>query len=83
MSASRRRKVDPTHDWQLLPPLFGWPEQERYEDAKFAELTLAPEKAYSLDGFEAMVLTQVSAFSGFPSVLSRLLPDACRNVALL
>jgi hypothetical protein len=27
-------------------------------NAKFAELTLAPEKAYSLDGFEAMVLAQ-------------------------
>jgi putative transposase len=34
MSANRRRKVDPTHDWQLLLPLFGWPEQERYEEIR-------------------------------------------------
>lgn len=31
MSARRRKGVRPTHDWELLLPLFEWPEQEGYE----------------------------------------------------
>jgi hypothetical protein len=34
MSARRRRKrarVEPTHEWERLVPLFEWPEQENYE----------------------------------------------------
>ena len=34
MSASKRRQIEPTHDWQLLLPLFEWPEQERYEEIR-------------------------------------------------
>lgn len=34
MSASKRGGVRPTHDWQLLLPLFEWPEQERYEQIR-------------------------------------------------
>jgi hypothetical protein len=34
MGASKRRRIEPTHDWQLLLPLFGWPEQERYEEIR-------------------------------------------------
>jgi len=34
MGASNRRRIEPTHDWQLLLPLFGWPEQERYEEIR-------------------------------------------------
>jgi putative transposase len=48
MGASKRGDVEPTHDWQLLLPLFGWLEQERYEqirplmlfDASVAERTV-------------------------------------------
>jgi hypothetical protein len=29
-----REGVEPTHDWQLLVPLFEWPEQERYEEIR-------------------------------------------------
>src|SRR5215217_1049369 len=32
MGTSKRRRIEPTHDWQLLLPLFRWPEQERYEE---------------------------------------------------
>ena len=32
MSARKRRGVKPTHEWELLLPLFEWPEQERYEE---------------------------------------------------
>ena len=34
MGASKRRRIEPTHDWQLLLPLFEWPEQERYEQIR-------------------------------------------------
>ena len=27
----KRRRVEPTHDWKRLVPLFEWPEQESYE----------------------------------------------------
>jgi hypothetical protein len=30
----RRRKVEHTDDWQELLPLFGWPEQEAYEELR-------------------------------------------------
>ena len=29
-----RRRTQPTHEWQLLLPLFEWPEQERYEQIR-------------------------------------------------
>jgi hypothetical protein len=32
MSARRRgKRIEPTHEWQELLPLFRWPEQEEYE----------------------------------------------------
>jgi hypothetical protein len=34
MGASKRRRIEPTHDWQLLLPLFEWSEQERYEQIR-------------------------------------------------
>jgi putative transposase len=34
MGASKRRRIEPTHEWQLLQPLFEWPEQERYEQIR-------------------------------------------------
>jgi putative transposase len=34
MGRSKREGVEPTHEWQLLLPLFGWPEQERYEEIR-------------------------------------------------
>jgi transposase len=34
MGASKPRRIEPTHDWQLLLPLFEWPEQERYEQIR-------------------------------------------------
>jgi putative transposase len=32
MGASKHRRIEPTHDWQLLLPLLEWPEQQRYEE---------------------------------------------------
>src|SRR5215216_5027273 len=34
MGASKRRRIEPTHEWELLLPLFEWPEQERYEQIR-------------------------------------------------
>ncbi len=34
MSARKRGGVQPTHEWELLVPLFEWPEQERYEEIR-------------------------------------------------
>ena len=34
ISAKKRGDVRPTHEWELLLPLFEWPEQERYEEIR-------------------------------------------------
>lgn len=34
MGRSKRGGVEPTHEWELLLPLFEWPEQERYEEIR-------------------------------------------------
>ena len=34
MSAKTREGVRPTHEWEILLPLFEWPEQERYEEIR-------------------------------------------------
>ncbi len=34
MSAKKREGVRPTHEWEILLPLFEWPEQERYEEIR-------------------------------------------------
>jgi putative transposase len=34
MGTDRRQRVRPTHEWELLVPLFEWPEQERYEQIR-------------------------------------------------
>jgi putative transposase len=38
MGASKRRRIEPTHEWQLLLPLFEWPEQERYEQIRYEQI---------------------------------------------
>jgi putative transposase len=34
MGTDRRQRVRRTHEWELLVPLFEWPEQERYEQIR-------------------------------------------------
>ncbi len=34
MSTNKRGRVRPTHQWDLLVPLFEWPEQKRYEEIR-------------------------------------------------
>ena len=34
MGRSKRKGVEPTHEWEHLVPLFEWPEQKRYEQIR-------------------------------------------------
>jgi hypothetical protein len=34
MSRRKRPKIEPTDDWELLLPLFAWPEQQVYEELR-------------------------------------------------
>ncbi|MDP9480640.1 MAG: helix-turn-helix domain-containing protein, partial [Actinomycetota bacterium] len=34
MGRGKRRKIDPIDDWELLLPLFEWPEQQAYEELR-------------------------------------------------
>ncbi|MCA1837301.1 MAG: hypothetical protein LC674_00480 [Actinobacteria bacterium] len=34
MGVRGRRKAEPTDDWELLLPLFEWPEQQAYEELR-------------------------------------------------
>jgi hypothetical protein len=34
MDRGKRRKIEPTDDWDLLVPLFEWPEQRDYEELR-------------------------------------------------
>lgn len=38
MGGRGRRKVEPTDDWELLLPLFAWPEQRAYEELRSVTL---------------------------------------------
>jgi hypothetical protein len=42
MGTSRREQAQPTHEWELLLPLFECPEQERYEQIRPMVLFDAP-----------------------------------------
>jgi hypothetical protein len=42
MSARKRRGVQPAHEWELLLPLFEWPQQRRYEEIRPLVLFDAP-----------------------------------------
>ncbi len=39
---TRGERIEPTHEWQRLLPLFEWPEQERYEQIRPLVLFDAP-----------------------------------------
>ena len=34
MGRGKRRRIEPTDDWELLLPLFSWPEQRNYEELR-------------------------------------------------
>lgn len=92
MGTSKRGDVGPTDDWQLLLPLFGWPEQERYEeirplvlfDASVAERaqevgTSASTLYRRLDRFAEEVM---EALFDVPAAERRRLPPAVRRLVV-
>ena len=61
MSRRRKRKrIEPTHDWKELVPLFEWPEQENYEVIRPLVLFGEPvaERAQQTGVFRTYALSQ-------------------------
>jgi putative transposase len=90
MGTNGRQRVQPTHEWELLLPLFEWPEQERYEqirplvlfDVPVAERALEVGLSEStlyrrLNGFDAQGME--SLFGSEPARRKRL-PPAVRRL---
>jgi len=92
MGASKRRRIEPTHDWQLLLPLFEWPEQERYEQIRPLVLFGSPtaERAEEVGASERTLQRRVSRFreEGMDSLFGserarqKRLPPAIRRLVL-
>jgi hypothetical protein len=91
MSTGKWGNVRPTHEWELLLPLFEWPEQERYEQIRplvlcdvpvaerAAEVGVSASTLYRrLGGFEAEGME--SLFGSEPARRKRLPPAVRRLV---
>ncbi len=90
MGTSRRQRARPTHEWELLLPLFEWPEQKRYEQIRplvlfdvpvaerAAEVGLSESTLYSrLNGFDA---EGMESLFGSEPVRRKRLPPAVRRL---
>ena len=90
MNRNRRERAQPTHEWQLLLPLFERPEQERYEQIRplvlfdvavaerAAEVGLSPSTLYRrLDAFES---EGMGSLFGSDTGRRRRLPSAIRRL---
>jgi transposase len=92
MGTNRRQRQQPTHDWQLLLPLFGWPEQERYEQIRPLVLFDVPvaERAREVGLSESTLYRRLNGFEaeGIESLFGpelarrRRLPPAVRRLVL-
>jgi putative transposase len=90
MGASKRRRIEPTHDWQLLLPLFGWPEQERYEEIRPLMLFDVPvaERAREVGASASTLYRRLDRFAeegmeslfDAPAAKRRRLPPAARGL---
>jgi putative transposase len=60
----RRKKAQPTDDWQELLPLFEWPEQERYEELRPLVLfgSSVPERSKETGTSERTLYRRVERF---------------------
>jgi transposase len=65
MSTSKRRRIRPTHEWELLLPLFEWPEQARYEEIRPLVLFDVPvaERAAEVGLSESTLYRRVDRFA--------------------
>jgi hypothetical protein len=70
MSTRRRRKrarIEPTHEWEQLVPLFWWPEQEEYEKIRQPVLfgTSVAEHAEEVGTSESTLRRRIEAFGEY------------------
>ncbi len=92
MGESKRRKIEPTHDWQILLPLFGWPEQERCEEIRPLVLFDASvaERAAEVDTSASTLYRRLDHFAEegmealfeTPTAKRKRLPPAVRRLIL-
>jgi putative transposase len=92
MSARKRDGVRPTHDWELLLPLFEWPEQEDYETIRplvLFDVTVA-ERAAEVGVSASTLYRRLNRFEeegmeslfGAPTARRKRLPPAARRLIL-
>src|SRR5215218_5267560 len=65
MGTNGRQRVQPTHEWELLLPLFEWPEQARYEEIRPLVLFDVPvaERAAEVGLSESTLYRRVDRFA--------------------
>ena len=90
MSTGKRRRIRPTHEWELLLPLFDWPEQARYEEIRSLVLFDVPvaERAAEIGLSESTLYRRVDRFAeegmeglfDAPTARRRRLPPAMRRL---
>jgi putative transposase len=92
MNAGKRGDVRPTHEWELLLPLFGWPEQRRYEEIRPLVLFDASvtERAEEVDISASTLYRRLNRFSeegmeslfDVPTARRKRLPPAVRRLVV-
>jgi putative transposase len=92
MNAGKRGDVRPTHEWELLLPLFGWPEQRRYEEIRPLVLFDASvtERAEEVDISASTLYRRLNRFSeegmeslfDAPTARRKRLPPAVRRLVV-
>jgi putative transposase len=92
MNAGKRGDVRPTHEWELLLPLFGWPEQRRYEEIRPLVLfdTSVTERAEEVDISASTLYRRLNRFSeegmeslfDVPTARRKRLPPAVRRLVV-
>ena len=90
LSTGKRRRIRPTHEWELLLPLFEWPEQARYEEIRSLVLFDVPvaERAAEIGLSESTLYRRVDRFAeegmeglfDAPTARRRTLPPAMRRL---
>jgi transposase len=92
VSTNKRQRVQPTHEWEFLLPLFEWPEQERYEQIRPLVLFDASvaERAAEVGTSESTLYRRLDRFAeegmeslfDAPAAKRRRLPPAVRRLVV-
>jgi transposase len=90
MSTNKRGRLRPTHQWDLLVPLFEWPEQKRYEEIRplvLFDVSVAEEVGLSqstlyrklggfeVEGMESLFASQTATKRKLPPTVRRFIVD--------